>query len=69
MRNYLQSLASKEQALYISASDWVRDDSKFEDATHLNQEGARLFSAQLSERISRLLAATPEAAGRVVVRP
>ena len=58
MRAYLQSLASREQATYLSASDWIQDDGNFEDATHLNEEGARAFSSQLGAAIARLPSGT-----------
>jgi len=54
MRAYLQALARQQQALYLSASDWVRDDANFEDATHLNEQGAKLFSQQLAAAVARL---------------
>lgn len=53
LRAYLQSLAAQENAVYISASDWVPDDSDFEDAIHLDERGAKLFSARLAATISR----------------
>ena len=51
LRSHLQLLARRENAIYLPASDWVKDDQKFEDATHLNEEGARLFSTQLASAI------------------
>jgi hypothetical protein len=54
LRARLQSLATENEVVYIPASDWVKDDQKFEDATHLNEDGARLFSSQLASAISRL---------------
>jgi hypothetical protein len=53
MRAYLQTLAEQNHARYLSASDWVSDDKDFEDATHLNEQGARYFSAKLAESLSR----------------
>jgi hypothetical protein len=54
MRAYLQNLASANEATYIAASDWVRDDAKFEDATHLNEAGAKFFSGELAKTIAQL---------------
>jgi hypothetical protein len=54
MRSYLQNLAAREGVTYVSAADWVNDDRNFEDATHLNEQGAKLFSGQLAAAISRL---------------
>jgi hypothetical protein len=48
MRAYLQSLASRQHVTYIAASDWVRDGTNFEDTVHLNEQGARTFSARLA---------------------
>jgi hypothetical protein len=53
MRAYLQTLAQQNHAIYLSASDWVKDDQAFEDATHLNEGGAKQFSATLAETLSR----------------
>ena len=64
MRSHLQALAVKEHVTYLTASDWIRDDDKFEDATHLNPDGAKLFSTQLAGAISRLEAKPMELAGR-----
>jgi hypothetical protein len=52
-RRWLQSLAAKQQATYICASDWVPDDGDFLDGLHLNETGARLFSARLAQAICR----------------
>jgi hypothetical protein len=52
MRSYLHTLAQQNGAAYISASDWIADDKKFEDATHLNEQGAKLFSAKLAATLS-----------------
>jgi len=53
MRAYLQTLALQNHAVYISASDWMKDDHVFEDATHLNEQGAKVFSAKLAETLSQ----------------
>jgi hypothetical protein len=53
LRTYLQSLAAKENATYLPASDWVRDDANFEDVTHLNENGAKVFSAELARVLGR----------------
>ena len=53
MRAHLRSVADREGAIYISASDWIQNDSNFEDATHLTEQGARLFSQKLALTLSR----------------
>jgi hypothetical protein len=53
MRAYLQTLAHQNHAFYLSASDWIEDDLAFEDATHLNEQGAKRFSAKLADTLSR----------------
>jgi hypothetical protein len=62
LRSHLQELASEDKAIYLPASDWVTDDLKFEDATHLNEEGARSFSAQLASAVFRLCSETNQLA-------
>jgi len=52
MRAYLQSLAQQNHAVYVSAGNWIEDDKDFEDATHLNERGAKDFSAKLAETLS-----------------
>jgi hypothetical protein len=64
MRAHLQSLAKENHAIYLSASDWVEDDQVFEDATHLNEQGAKQFSARLAETLSRTAKEQP-ALGRL----
>jgi hypothetical protein len=54
MRTHLQSLAHDQQAIYITASDWVTDGTDFEDTVHLNESGARFFSARLGMALSQL---------------
>jgi hypothetical protein len=53
MRAYLQTLTQQNHAIYLSASDWIEDDQAFEDATHLNEQGAKQFSAKLADTLSR----------------
>jgi len=53
MQRHLRSCAVKQHALYVSASDWIQDDDCFEDATHLNEKGAQLFSRKLAAALSR----------------
>jgi hypothetical protein len=53
MRAYLQALARQNHAVYVCASDWINDDQAFEDATHLNEQGAKQFSAKLAETLSQ----------------
>lgn len=55
MRARLQTLASKQRVTYITASDWVPDGKDFEDAVHLNEQGARYFSARLASTLSQLI--------------
>jgi hypothetical protein len=54
LRWHLQSVAAANEAIYLSASDWVQDDGKFEDVTHLNEAGAKDFSAQLARAMAKL---------------
>jgi hypothetical protein len=54
-REHLQKLASEHQAIYVAASDWVKDSGDFEDTVHLNEQGARFFSAQLAAEMSRMV--------------
>jgi hypothetical protein len=54
MRAYLQRLARQNHAVYVCASDWIKDDRAFEDATHLNEQGAKQFSAKLAETLSQV---------------
>ncbi len=54
MRAHLQTLAREQQATYITACDWVKDGANFEDTVHLNEQGARAFSAQLGMALSRM---------------
>ena len=61
MRDYVQSLAWEEGAVFLSACDWVKDDSYFEDSMHLNEAGAKLFSWRLAVTLSRLEMDAPSA--------
>jgi hypothetical protein len=54
MRAHLQGLARNHDAIYLPASDWVKDDQDFEDATHLNETGAKHFSSRLAAEIARI---------------
>ena len=54
LRSYNQALALRQHVLYLACSDWVKDDSDFEDATHLNEKGARLFSTRLGEELAEM---------------
>jgi hypothetical protein len=54
MRAHLQSLAREQGATYITASDWVTDGGNFEDTVHLNDRGARFFSARLGMALSQM---------------
>ncbi|HEX4262906.1 MAG TPA: SGNH/GDSL hydrolase family protein [Verrucomicrobiae bacterium] len=54
MRSHLQALANEHDAAYITASDWVQDGADFEDTVHLNEQGARYFSARLAEALSQM---------------
>lgn len=68
MREHLESLAAGTGTFYLSASDWITDDRKFEDATHLNEEGAKDFSAQLAAAISKIAPHSNEMAGAAARR-
>lgn len=59
MHDYVQSLAWEEGAVFLKASDWVEDDTNFEDAAHLNEAGAKVFSGRLAETLSRLEMSEP----------
>lgn len=50
-RAYLQRLLGAEGAYYITASDWIPDDKDFRDSLHMNENGAKAFSAKLAEVI------------------
>nr|UXE44823.1 hypothetical protein Hi04_10k_c3780_00011 [uncultured bacterium] len=54
LRRRMQQACKQQQAVYISAADWVKDDAEFMDVTHLNQEGARRFSTQLAIAVAAL---------------
>ncbi len=54
LRRHLQALATQHGATYLHASDWVKDDLCFEDATHLNEMGAAVFSRQLAATLAAL---------------
>jgi hypothetical protein len=59
LRTYVQALANQEHAVYLSAGDWMPDED-FEDATHLNQEGSRQFSAKLAMTLAGLRVANAD---------
>ena len=52
LRAHLRSLAARENASYISASDWVTNNADFEDPLHMNQRGAQVFSRRLALAMS-----------------
>ena len=54
LRAHLQSLARAQQVTYITASDWVTNGASFEDTLHLNERGARFFSARLGMTLSKM---------------
>lgn len=54
LRAHLQVLASEADVVCVNASDWVSDERQFEDAMHLNPEGARTFSRRLATAITAL---------------
>lgn len=72
MRAHLQSLASTQHVTYIMASDWVPQAADFEDTVHLNEQGARFFSARLGSTLSQMNSAETNhfvaAAGKVATR-
>jgi hypothetical protein len=59
MRAHLQSLANEQHASYITASDWVPAGNDFEDTVHLNEQGARFFSARLAAALSQANSGAP----------
>ncbi len=70
MRDYLKLLAARDQVAYIAASDWVPDGTNFEDTLHLNEQGARAFSAQLGAVMSQMTSnAAQGALTKRVIRP
>ena len=72
MRAHLQSLASEQRVTYIMASDWVPQAADFDDTVHLNEQGARFFSARLGATLSRINSSETNrfvaAAGKVAMR-
>jgi hypothetical protein len=54
LRKHLESVCRQEQAVYISAADWINNDAEFMDVTHLNEQGARRFSARLATEVAGL---------------
>ena len=54
MRAHLQSLANEQHVAYITASDWVLNETNFEDTVHLNEQGARSFSVKLATVLSEI---------------
>ena len=52
MKSRLKSRAAEYHAVYLSASDWIVDDKNFEDATHLDENGAQIFSRKLGAALS-----------------
>ena len=54
LRQALQSLAAENHLRYVSASDWVQNDGEFEDVTHLNEAGAKDYSARLAKELAQL---------------
>jgi hypothetical protein len=69
MRAHLQSLANKERVTYITASDWVTNGENFEDTVHLNEKGARFFSARLGTALSHIDVAKTNALVAAVKTP
>jgi hypothetical protein len=49
--NYTRGKVLGMGAEYIDASSWIPEDSDFEDAIHLNANGAQRFSAQLGRTL------------------
>jgi hypothetical protein len=54
LRAHLQTLAEEDKVSYVTASDWVTDGTNFEDTVHLNENGARRFSAKLGMTLSQM---------------
>jgi hypothetical protein len=59
MREHLKTIAAKEHAVLITASDWVPDGDDFDDAVHLNSAGAKTFSRQLALTLARMTSHQP----------
>jgi hypothetical protein len=47
LESLLETQARNSDVNYLRAADWIAEDKKFEDATHLNPDGARQFSSKL----------------------
>jgi hypothetical protein len=52
---HIRSLLAPFNVIYVDASDWIRDDTLFEDPLHLSAPGA----AQFSQRLGSFLAPLP----------
>jgi hypothetical protein len=65
LKSYVAKLAADKNLVLVSAADWLQDDANFEDATHLNADGAKLFSAKLSEKLANLTANPTQVAQEV----
>jgi hypothetical protein len=64
LQERLKEMAARHGSDLLMASDWIMDDLKFEDATHLNEEGARDFSIRLAGAISSLEPGIAQVASR-----
>ncbi len=51
-QNYLHEKFKARGIEYIEASDWVKDDQKFLDHLHLNEDGAKRFSQRLAAELA-----------------
>jgi hypothetical protein len=46
-----RELAVAKNCVYLPASEWIAGDRMFEDTTHLNPEGAKLFTRRLAKEL------------------
>lgn len=59
-RDLLASIAAGTGADFVALPDALRDDALYQDFTHLNQDGARAFTANLAPAVAAAVsAATP----------
>ncbi len=68
LQAHLEALAAGEGALYVRASGWVTNDHNFEDATHLNEQGAKVFSRRLARALASAVSEPQPQIGEVPVK-
>lgn len=69
MRTHLQKLSAEQQVTYITASDWVPQGKDFEDTVHLNEQGARSFSARLAGTLAQMSSAPTNKMIAIAAKP